>query len=251
MKHVLFRYTVALFLFAVPAWQGVVAQVRLSGMVTDSDTRAGLPSVSIWNKRARIGTLSSETGRYFMQAMPGDTVEFSMLGYVREQVVVPALPSPTLNIELHKQIIGLSGVRIKGRIYQRDSLAIREEYAKYFGYKRPGAVDVLKTLPSNPITALSYLIPNKARRRKEKFGEQLKYWEEEKNIDYRFNPELVQRITRLESPQLDSFMLSHRPSYHFLLNATEYDLMLFIKQSYQRYAREKGFAPKDSTTGQP
>jgi len=249
MKYFVFRYAVALLIFIVPALQEAAAQVRLTGMVTDGDTRVGLPSVSIWNKRARVGTVSNETGRYYIEALPGDTIEFSMLSYVKAYVIATGISS-SQNVELKRQIFGLQGVNVRGRIYKRDSLAVRDEYEKYFGYKRPGALDVLKTLPSNPITALSYLIPSKARKRKEKFGEQLQYWEEEKHIDYRYNPELVAKLTKLESPALDSFMLAHRPSYAFLLNASDYDLMLFIKQSYDKYLREQGLKPKDSSTQQ-
>lgn len=250
MKYFLFRYAVALFVFVLPALQEAEAQVvRLTGMVTDGDTRVGLPSVSIWNKRAKIGTVSNETGRYYIEAFPGDTIEFSMLSYVRTYVIATGISS-SQNVELKRQIFGLQGINVRGRIYKRDSLAIRDEYEKYFGYKRPGAVDILKTLPSNPITALSYLIPNKARKRKEKFGEQLQYWEEEKHIDYRYNPELVARLTKLESPALDSFMLRHRPSYNFLLNASDYDLMLFIKQSYEKYLQQQGLKPKDTSAQQ-
>lgn len=250
MKYVQVRYLVALSIFVLCSLQEVSAQVRISGMVTDADTRVGLPSVSIWNKRARTGTVSNETGRYYLEAMPGDTIEFSMLSYVRYQMVATAISS-TQDIPLKRHIFGLQGISVRGRIYERDSMAMRDEYGKIFDYKRPGAMDVLKTLPANPITALSYLIPSKTRKRREKFGEQLHYWEEEKHIDYRYNPELVSRITRLESPELDTFMLAYRPSYSFLLNASEYDLLVFIKQSYEKYVKQKGILPKDSTTPQP
>ncbi|MBO9152562.1 carboxypeptidase-like regulatory domain-containing protein [Chitinophaga sp. GCM10012297] len=249
MKQVLIRYAVALVLLVVLGWQKSSAQIRLTGMVTDADTRTGLPSVSIWNKRSGMGTVSSESGRYYIEALPGDTIEFSMLSYVRTQITAPGI-SGTRNVEMKRQIFGLQGVNIRGRIYKNDSMAIRDEYEKYFGYKRPGALDVLKTLPSNPITALSYLIPSKARKRKEAFGEQLKYWEEEKHIDYRYNPELVQRMTKLESPELDSFMLHYRPSYNFLLSASDYDLMLFIKQAFEKYQKQQGILPKDTTPSQ-
>ena len=249
MKHVLFRYAVALLIFVVPSLQEAAAQVRIMGMVSDADTRTGLPSVSIWNKRTGVGTVSTETGRYFIEAMPGDTIEFSMISYVRTQIVASGISS-THNVELKRHVLGLQAVNVKGRIYRRDSLAMREEYGRIFDYKRPGALDVLKTLPSNPITALTYLIPSKTRKRREKFGEQLRYWEAEKHIDYRYNPDLVARLTKLEPPMLDSFMYAYRPSYTFLLNASEYDLMLFIKQSYAKFAQQKGILPKDSTEPQ-
>lgn len=250
MKHVLFRYAVALFVFVAPTLQEAAAQVRIMGMVSDADTRTGLPSVSIWNKRSGYGTVSNETGRYYIEALPGDTIEFSMISYVRTQIVAAGISS-TQNVQMKRHVFGLQGISVKGRIYRRDSLATRDEYSKYFDYKRPGAMDVLKTLPSNPITALTYLIPSKARKRKEKFGEQLRYWEAEKHIDYRYNADLVARITKLESPMLDSFMFAYRPSYSFLLSASEYDLMLFIKQAYDKFAQQKGILPKDSTVPQP
>lgn len=245
MKQFLFRYAVAAGILCLVGLQEATAQsVRLMGMITDADTRTGLPAVSVWNKRSSVGTVSNESGRYYIEALAGDTIEFSSLSYVRTAIVAPGISS-TRHIEMKRHIMGLQGVNIRGRIYKQDSLAIREEYERYFGYKRPGAMDVLKTLPSNPITALTYLVPSRARKRKEKFGEQLKYWEEEKHIDYRYNHDLVAKITKLESPELDSFMLAYRPPYNFLLNATEYDLLLFIKQAFERYQKQKGALRRD------
>ena len=121
----------------------------------------------------------------------------------------------------------------------RDSAATRQEYAKYFGYKKPGAIDVLKTLPSHPITALTYLVPSKQRKRNEHFKEQLVYWEKEKYIDNRYSPELVEKMTHLNGNELDSFMMRYRPGYQFIQDATEYDLMLYIKNSYTQYQKDK------------
>lgn len=247
MKQFLFRYAVAAGILCLVGLQEATAQaVRLMGMITDADTRTGLPAVTVWNKRSGVGSISNESGRYYIEALPGDTIEFSSISYVKTAYVAPGI-SATRHVEMKRHIMGLQGINIRGRIYKQDSLAIREEYERYFGYKRPGALDVLKTLPSNPITALTYLVPSKARKRREKFGEQLKYWEEEKHIDYRYNPDLVAKITKLESPELDSFMLAYRPPYNFLLNATEYDLLLFIKQSYERWEKQRGHLRKDST----
>jgi hypothetical protein len=218
--------------------QPLRAQVKLSGMVVDADTKTGLPAVTIINKRSQMGTISSESGRFVIDAMPGDTIEFSMLSYYKKELVAP-LVSTSVNVYLPKRVFGLQEVNVQGRNYHKDSLATREEYRKYFNYKKPGAMDVLKTLPFNPVTALSYLAPSKARKRKEHFREQLVYWEKENFIDYRYSPELVAKMTKLESPELDSFMLHYRPGYQFLETATDYDLMLYIKQSFERYQQDK------------
>ncbi len=170
MKQFLFRYAVAAGILCLIGLQEATAQsVRLMGMITDADTRTGLPAVTVWNKRSGMGSVSSETGRYYIEALPGDTIEFSSISYVRTAYVAPGI-SATRNVEMKRHIMGLQGINIRGRIYKQDSLAMRDEYERYFGYKRPGAMDVLKTLPSNPITALTYLVPSKARKRREKFG---------------------------------------------------------------------------------
>jgi len=217
-------------------------QVKLNGMVVDADTKTGLPLVTIINKRSQTGAMTNETGRFLIEAMPGDTIEFSMLSYYKKEIVTP-LEASSFNIYLNKRIFGLQQINVRGKNYHNDSLATREEYGKYFNYKKPGAMDVLKTLPANPVTALSYLVPSKTRKRKEQFHEQLLYWEKEKFIDYRYSPELVAKMTKLESPELDSFMLHYRPGYNFLQNATDYDLLLYIKQSFEQYKQEKKETP--------
>ncbi|WP_236654195.1 carboxypeptidase-like regulatory domain-containing protein [Chitinophaga vietnamensis] len=216
-------------------------------MVADQDTKAGLPFVSIVNKRTMTGTLSNESGHYFIMSMPGDTLEFSMLSYAQKQIITPGM-SASMDIYLQKRLFDLQGVNVKARNHRSDSLAMRDEYGRYFNYRKPGAMDVLKTLPANPITALSYLVPSKVRKRKEQFHEQLLYWEKEKYIDYRYSPEIVAKMTKLESPELDSFMYRYRPGYQFLNNASEYDLLLYIKQTFEQYQQEKGRKP-DSSAG--
>jgi len=231
-------YIGALFFFFFIGMQVTVAQVRLSGMVADQDSRTGLPFVSIVNKRTMSGTLSNESGRFYIEGIPGDTLEFSMLSYAPRLVILPMLSS-TQDVYLQKRMFELQGVNVRGKNYAKDSAALRDEYGRYFNYHKPGAMDVLKTLPANPITALSYLVPSKTRKRKEQFHEQLLYWEKEKFIDYRYSPELVGKMTKLQSPELDSFMYKFRPGYQFLNSASEYDLLLYIKQSFETYQKQK------------
>ncbi|CAL1521494.1 carboxypeptidase-like regulatory domain-containing protein [Chitinophaga sp. MM2321] len=241
-------YIGALFFFFFISLQDTLAQVRMSGMVADQDTRTGLPFVSIVNKRTLTGTLSSESGRFYIEAMPGDTLEFSMLSYAQKQIVTPGM-SATQDVYLQRRLFELQSVNVMGSNHRKDSLAMRDEYDRYFNYRKPGAMDVLKTLPANPITALSYLVPSKARKRKEQFHEQLLYWEKEKFIDYRYSPEVVGKMTKLQSPELDSFMYKYRPGYQFLNTASEYDLLLYIKQSFEEYQKTKGVQRKEEPVG--
>lgn len=243
----LFFYIVALIFVSLAGTQVAHAQIRVSGMVADMEAKTGLPAVTIQNLRTKEGTLSSENGRFFIQGEPGDTVVFTMLGYATQHEVIPAAGS--MIIYMNRRIYDLNQATVRSRNYHQDSIATREEYGKYFNYHKPGAMDVLKTLPSSPITALSYLVPSKVRKQKEHFQNTLVTFEKEKFVDYRYNPDLVARMTKLEPPELDSFMQKYHPTYDFLKTATDYDLLLYIKQSFEQYKRNEAQAPKDSTAG--
>lgn len=213
-------------------------QVQVSGLISDIDSRQAIPYVSILNRSTHTGVMGGESGRFTIDARQGDTLEFSMITYETKFIVVPAA-SMFINVYMTKRNIQLGQVDIRGKNYKNDSMATRAEYGKYFGYKKPGAMDVLKTLPTNPITALTYLVPSKTRKRNEHFKEQLVYWEKEKYIDNRYSEELVERMTHLNGAELDTFMNKYRPGYQFMQDASDYDLMLYIKQSYAQYQKEK------------
>ncbi|WP_165798347.1 carboxypeptidase-like regulatory domain-containing protein [Chitinophaga costaii] len=241
----LFFFIVVCSISLLAGTQVADAQIKVSGMVADLEGKTGLPAVTIQNLRTKLGTLSSENGRFFVEGAPGDTLEFTMLGYARQHEVIPVAGS--MVVYMSRRIYDLNQTTIRARNYHDDSLATRDEYRKYYNYHKPGAMDILKTLPSNPITALSYLVPSKARKQKEHFQHTLVTFEEEKFVDYRYNPELVARMTKLESPALDSFMIKYHPTYQFLKTATDYDLLLYIKQSYEEFKQQEALKPKDST----
>ena len=86
-------YIGALFFFFFISIEGTVAQVRLSGMVADQETKTGLPFVTIVNKRTMTGVLSNENGRFYIESLPGDTLEFSMLSYTTKLLITPGMSS--------------------------------------------------------------------------------------------------------------------------------------------------------------
>lgn len=220
-------------------------KVTVTGLVADIETRVGLPGVTIINKVTRMGTITDESGRFTIDADLGDTLQLTMLTYNMKELPVPAV-SMFINVYMTKKIFDLGQVTVQGRNYLRDSLATRDEYGRYFNYHKPGAKDILRTLPAHPITAITYLVPSKARKRQEHFKEQLVYWEKEKYVDNRYNEDLVAKMTRLSGDDLDSFMHRFRPGYQFLQEATDYDLMLYIKQSFQQYQIEKAQEAKQT-----
>jgi hypothetical protein len=62
------------------------AQTKIKGTV--SDDLGQLPLVNIAIKNSKTGTFSNDDGRFFIEAKPKDTLQFSYLGYKTKEVVV-------------------------------------------------------------------------------------------------------------------------------------------------------------------
>ncbi|HNF29287.1 MAG TPA: hypothetical protein PLY81_03305, partial [Chitinophagaceae bacterium] len=63
----------------------------------------------------------------------------------------------------------------------------------------------------------------------------LEVQEREKYIDHRFKKLLITKLTGLQQPQLDTFMLNYRPEYYFLQRLNDLELGYYIQQCYQAY----------------
>ena len=62
--------------------------------------------------------------------------------------------------------------------------------------------------------------------------------EQQKFVMHRFTKPLVSEITGLKDENLDSFMLKYRPSYSFVVGASDYDLRKYAKDMYEIYKSE-------------
>lgn len=75
------------------------------------------------------------------------------------------------------------------------------------------------------------------------FQKRLIIEEQEKFIDHRFTQTLAKKITHLNSPELDSFMVRYRPSYFFTKTSTDYDFEEYIKLAGKDFQSNKRFRP--------
>ena len=63
--------------------------IQFSGVVVSSDSLQPVPYVAITQKGSYRGTLSDYYGFFSFVAQEGDTIEFSALGFVKAQYVIP------------------------------------------------------------------------------------------------------------------------------------------------------------------
>lgn len=65
------------------------AVVQVSGLVVTGDSLSPLPYCTIFRARDRRGTMTDLRGFFSLPALEGDTLSFSSLGYIEQQVVIP------------------------------------------------------------------------------------------------------------------------------------------------------------------
>ena len=96
MNSVPFRLA---FVCAFTLWMGLDASsqtdslpaqvVQVSGLVVTGDSLSPLPYCTVFRSRDRRGTMTDTRGFFSLPALTGDTLEFSSVGYVSQQAVIP------------------------------------------------------------------------------------------------------------------------------------------------------------------
>jgi len=207
-----------------------------------------LEAVSVIATSGR-GTTTDSNGNYSIQVPVDDSIYFSYLGRATNRFPVSAINSITgFDIALHVDPLELKEVRVMPRNYRMDSLQNREDYAKYFDFKKPG---FKITSPSTngglgagvDLDELINVFRRQRTRRLLAFQSRLVEDEQEKYVDHRFSEYTVKKITHLTGDELDSFMVKFRPSYEFCKKANDYDFFDYIKIAYQQYKKDRKDTP--------
>lgn len=95
MKRILLLFA-GILVFLIP-WTAS-AQITVSGIVTDANTKEILPGVSVRLKGSQSGTATNDAGRFTLSGVPpGATLVFTSVGYVTREV--PAAESMEVSLE--------------------------------------------------------------------------------------------------------------------------------------------------------
>ena len=83
-------FTLGMGLFASSQTDSLPLQVvQVSGLVVTGDSLSPLPYCTVFRSRDRRGTMTDARGFFSLPALTGDTLEFSSVGYVSQQAVIP------------------------------------------------------------------------------------------------------------------------------------------------------------------
>ena len=148
----------------------------------------------------------------------------------------PAIPTgQPFDMSLQANTDSLPTVFVHPRDYRTDSVENRKEYAKVFDYKGLNSIPNLRLSPRGGIGGvgidLNMLFDMKKAWRMEALQKRLLEEEHDKYIERRFTKAIVKRVTGLQPPALDSFMVQYRPSYEFIQGCeTDYEFYHYIKE---------------------
>jgi hypothetical protein len=217
-----------LFLILVLAGLSATAQVQIKGTVYDRTARYGMAGVSVMSTSG-AGTVTDSLGHYSIRLGMTDSLSFSYQGKATQKFPVKTIPANRpFEISMHVDIKVLPTVEVRQTIsnYHTDSLAFRNEYRKVFDY----TPEYISSANGGVGLNIDALLSIRKIKRMEHFRQYMEQYERDKYVDHRFNKALITKLTGLQEPAVDTFMLQYRPSYETLMSfQTEYDYYEYIK----------------------
>lgn len=219
-------------------------EVKLHGTVYDYYSKKPIEAVTVLCTCGNHAFTDS-SGQYNIKVQTTDSIWFSYLGKNTMKYPVDTI-SNTYNFEigLHIDVAWLPEVKVKNRNYREDSIQNRLDYAKIFNFKKPG-LQISQNPPSSYVPGsvtvgldldeLINMFRFKRNRQMLSFQQRLLQEEQDKYINHRFSKYLVKKLTHLDVPDLDSFMLFYRPSYELLQQMNDLELGYYIQQCYKMY----------------
>lgn len=218
--------------------------VPVSGNVYDISGRRPIESVLVYSSDNRA--ITDSLGHYTILVKAKDSIWFSLFGKHTQKYTIDTIEDlQHFNIMIHVTGYDLPEVRVRNSYYKYDSLQNRIDYAKFFNYSAPGLKlsNNQNLFGPNGLTIgfdldeIINMFRVKRNRNLQFLQNRLISQEQEKYINYRFTKRFVQKLTHLESPELEKFMDYCRPDYVVLALLNDLELGLYIEKKFILYKK--------------
>jgi len=220
--------------------------ITISGTVFDISARRPLEAVAVISSSGK-GTVTDSMGRYTISVNEKDSIWFSLIGKSTMKYPVDTISNTDrFNVMLHLRAFDLPEVTVRNSYYKFDSIQNRRDNAKGFDFRKPTL-----RLSSNPnynpggltvgfdINEIINMFRVKRNTSLLHLQRRLIMQEQDKYVSSRFTKPFVRKITKLSSPDLDSFMVRYRPDYETVLRLNDLELGYLVQKSYEQYRSER------------
>jgi hypothetical protein len=202
----------------------------MKGKVYDMKTNQPIPNVNVVNTFTETGMTTDSSGTFTINAEKGHLIEFRRIGYKIVRVRIEAVTLPYYSIAMKEGAFDIEEIQITGKNYRTDSIENRETYKWAIEHYKLEGLDVIQ----HPFDALS-----KRNRQIWAFQKRYDYFEKEKFVDYVFNAKLINKITKIDSADMETYRRYYRPSYEQVKAWTEYEFLEYIKRTATAFLRKR------------
>jgi hypothetical protein len=203
-------------------------QVRLWGSVKDTTAQRGLYNLMIVNKTTGRGVFGKPDGSFSIYVSPMDSIYFSVSGY--KTIIAKVVPDSTCSFELQAFLDLKEYKKNETVVYPIKSVAQLKEERERLAQVETRTVQGMQVIES-PITALYEQFSHRGRMKRKlaelQYHDQIHLVVKEMLRNY-----VSYDIIDLTEEEFDAFINFLDLNDDFLKNASDYELILFIKEKY-------------------
>ncbi|WP_288812194.1 hypothetical protein [Sphingobacterium prati] len=227
------------YIFLFSAMLGSIPQLfcqekRVEGIVFDKNTKQRIGNVKLANLRTGEVIYNNIKGEFDFPARIGDQIVAMSKGYFSDTLSVDK--KGLLLFHLLRESIYIDEVQVSARKSPEEILKkAKEDYEK--AYRLAGYGDVFSVGPTGAGLSINsiYSLFSKEAKRARRLTKTIENDYKENVIDYKFTKELISKVTGLSFEEAEKFRRLFRPSYFFILAASDYEVTNYIKDCYSRY----------------
>ncbi len=213
----------------------------IKGFVVGADTSQTIPLANILNKQSQDRFMSNRFGAFGIPVTENDTLVFSVIGYqnyelpVKKYVIINyQFP---IKVRLKPLSYQLKQLDVSYRKKRQDSLASR---AAIMLKKSPLLNDynhVQSWINGNSGTPLNDFLSAGNAKMKEytKLMHLIELYQEQQKVDERLTDELICRATGMQLNLVPAYRKFCKLPHYFILNASDYELVLAIKDCFKDF----------------
>ena len=217
--------------------------VRLKGRIINAADSSAVPYANIINNRTHSGTITNADGYFSMEILNIDSLELTSVGFQKKIIKIPPDYSgqELLTFRMNPVNYLVGEVEVTGDKSQageglgtgKPTEIPPELRGDAFNEKPPVIAAIF-----NPISYWQYYLSRREREKREVREAMMleKNWEmHSKN----YNKEVVMKLTGLNEPQADTFMVWFNAQNVLPYTATEYEVRTAIKEYFKIYKAQK------------
>lgn len=221
-------------------------QFQVIGMMLGVDSSKVVPLVNITNTSTGKRVIGSRQGLFRIVVSETDSLSFTAIGYdslkFTAHDIMPDNPGDTIKLFMRPKAYLLRDVTIVYSNRKRDSIAraaaeflandpLLNNYDRVLNRNKGGL--------SSPLTAM-WNEYSKAGQDMKKFEEFMRHAEMLQQVNTRYNKRTIKRATGLPDAYLDEFILFCKLEHAMVLNSSDYELILSIRECAKRFRTVKG-----------